>query len=326
MSRKSKPPSTSIAKPAPGSLGKALDDIGFQPLGRRIIVGSSRKQAPPDVPGWVAPVVEFISNALPRNQAGNWEHLHIGAFEIACELLIRLGCAIDNRTGAIPVAEPRLPEVIPRWDDVATVVIWVAAQAGYLGFRHFPGARSRPKSAGLARANIRAAHGCGPAHLVDEAFPAFQSLGLILGGCWTVVAEVILWRDDPKEWELDFTNDRRFRRACNVAVATVPEDIAKKIKQHAEIREEQIVEWLDLARGAPGISRNREDALKSLRFWSRHILDGIFERHWRLADGWLSPPESQRGLQLSCDPLAINMRMVFAERYLPQYPHLWRPE
>ncbi len=126
---------------------------GFQPLGRRIIVGSSRKQAPPTVPGWVAPVIEFISNALPRN-------------------------------------------------------------------------------------------------------------------------------------------DRRFLRACGVAFATLPEDTAEKIKQHAEIREEQIVEWLDLAHSAPRITRNRGDTLKSLRFWSGHILTGIFETHWRLADGWLSSTET----------------------------------
>lgn len=326
MSRRSKPQATKIGTPVPGSLGQALDDIGFQPLGRRIIVGSSRKQAPPNVPGWVAPVIEFISNALPRNEVGNWEHLHICAFQMACEMLIKLGCAIDSPTGAIPVAEPRLSEVIPRWDDVATLVIWVAAQTGYIGFRHFPGARSRPMSAGLARANIRAAHGCGPAYLEDEAFPAFQTLGLVLGGRWTEVAETILWRDCPEEWGLDFTSDRRFLRACGVAVATVPEDIAEKIKKHAEIREEQIVEWLELAHTQPGILRNRDDALKSLRFWSRHVLDGIFETHWRLADGWLSPTESQRGLQLRFDPLAMNMRMIFAERYLPKHPHLWRSE
>ncbi|MET3855367.1 hypothetical protein [Rhizobium sp. OAE497] len=300
-----------------------MEEIGFQPLGRRIGV-SSIKQAKPGVPSWLAFVVEFISNALPRDPAGNWEHLHIGAYETACELLVKLGCAIDNGTGAIPVAEPKLPEVTPRWDDVATLVVWVAAQSGYIGFRHFPGARSRPIAAGLAPANVRAAHGCGPGYLADEAFPAFQSLGLILGGSWTAVAETVLWRDNPKEWGLDFTSDRRFLRARDLAVATVPEGIAEKIKQHAEIREEQIVEWLELAHSAPGISRNRHDALKSLQFWSEHILDGIFETNWRLADGWLSPTESQRGLGLRFDPLAISMRMAFAERYLPKYPHLWR--
>lgn len=324
MPRKSKPGSTNIRKPAPGSLGEALDEVGFQPLGRRIKVGSPRKEANPAVPRWMPFVVEFVSNALPRNQAGNWEHLHIGAYEIACELLVKLGCAIDNGTGAIPIAEPQLPEVIPRWDDVATLVIWVAAQSGYIGFRHFPGARSRPISVGLAPANIRAAHGCGPAFLADEAFPAFQSLGLILGGSWTEAAEAVLWRDNPSEWGLNFTSDRRFLRARDLTVATVPEDIAEKIKQHAEIREEQIVEWLELAHRTPSISRNRHDALKSLRFWSGHILDGIFETHWRLADGWLSSAETQRGLRMRFDPLAINMRMVFAERYLPQHPHLWR--
>ncbi|AJC79814.1 hypothetical protein IE4803_CH02625 [Rhizobium etli bv. phaseoli str. IE4803] len=325
MPRKSKPPSTKIGKPAPGSLGEALDDVGFQPLGRRISVGSSRKQANPAVPGWVPFVVEFISNVLPSNQAGNWEHLHIGAYEIACELLVKLGCAVDNGTGAIPVTEPKLPEVIPRWDDVATLVVWVAAQSGLIGFRNFPGAQNRLMAVGLAQANIRASHGCGPAFLADEAFPAFQSLGLILGGRWTEAAETVLWRDDPLEWGLDFTNDRRFLRACDVAVATVPEDIAEQIERHADIREEDIAEWLELANRSPGISRNRDDALKSLHFWSGHILDGIFERHWRLGDGWLSPAESQRGLRLGFDPVAINMRMAFAKRFLPQHPFLWRP-
>jgi len=301
-----------------------LDEVGLQPLGRRINVGSSKK-ANRGVPPWLSFVVEFISIALPRDQAGNWEHLHIGAYEIACELLVKLGCAMDNGTGAIPVAEPKSPEVFPRWDDVATLVVWVAAQSGLIGYRHLPGAKNRPKSVDLERSNIRAAHGLGPAFLEGPAFPAFQSLGLILGGCWTEAAETVLWRDDPAEWELDFARDRRFLQALDVAIATLPDEIDEKIKQHAEIREEQIVEWLELAHSTPGISRTRDDALKSLRFWSEHILDGYFERHWRLADGWLSPAEAQRSLQMRFDPLAMNMRIAFAERYLPQYPHLWRP-
>jgi hypothetical protein len=317
--------STRTGKSRLKSLGKALDDIGFQPLGRRIMVSSPSTPAPSAVPRWVAPVIEFISNVLPRNQAGNWEHLDIGAYEIACELLIKLGYAIDDGSGAIPVTEPTLPEGIPRWDDVAALVVWVAAQSGLIGFRHFPGARNRPKLGRLAPSNIRAAHGCGPAYLEDEAFPAFQSLGLILGGSWTAAAETVLWRDDPAEWELGFTEDRRFLRACDIAVATVPEDIAEQIKRHAEIREEGIAEWLELANRSKERTKTRDDALKSLHLWSRLILDGIFERHWRLADGWLSPAEAQRGVQLRFDPLAMNMRMAFAERYLPGYPHLWRP-
>lgn len=306
----------------PGSLGAGLDEIGFEPLGQRIVVGKGVVAKPTPLPDWVGPVVEFLAQSLPNAPDGGWSHLSISAYEVACEALIALGHAVEVLGGAKPVAQPKLPAILPRWDDVATAVVWLSAQSGDLGYRHFPGARSGSNPTGLLRPNIRAAFGSGPAYLEPWAFPVFQSLGLILGGRWTAQAETILWRDYPDEWGIDFTENRRVVEACEAAVANVPKDIAAEIRRMATFSEQDIKEWLEIPRPHASIPKTRDDALRSLRFWSCFGVDRVFSKRWRLGEGWLSVEESKRTLYFHFDPVALHMRREFARRYMPEFPFL----
>ncbi|QFY63537.1 hypothetical protein FZ934_25175 (plasmid) [Rhizobium grahamii] len=300
-----------------------LDDAGFEPLGRRIKISDGSAVKDPLQPKWVGPVAEFLWSALPDPATGQWDHLFISVFEAACGALVGLGEAVKAADGGIErSAHPTLPATLPRWDDVATVVVSLAAQVNLLEYRHFVGARARPSPTGLRPANIRAAHGCGPAYLAPEAFGVFESLGLVLGARWTEQAETILWRDFPNEWGIDFTADRRFTVALHVALASVPDDIAERLKGSGIITEESIVEWLEVAAKHAPTTKTRDDALKSLRFWSRWNLDQIFLRRWRLNDGWLSVQEVERTLLIEHDAVSINMVSEFAAWYLPHAPFL----
>lgn len=311
-------------KPSAGSLGEALDQVGFQPLGRRIKIGGSGPQNDPEPSKWVGPVIEFLWAALPdpATQFDYSELVYFSACQAASDALIAFGQALKIAGGVEPAANPTLPALLPRWDDIAAIVIRLASQSGLLGYRHFPGSRGRPNPTGLLRPNIRAAHGTGPAYLAPEAFPVFESLGLVLGGRWTDAAETILWRDTPDEWGFDFTRDRRFTTARDVALAIVPDGVAEKIKATATITDERIEEWLEVARQHAPTAKTREDALKSLQFWNRLSLDKVFSNRWRLADGWLEGDEARRTLVIEFDPLSLNMRREFAARYLPDVPFL----
>ncbi|KQV73241.1 hypothetical protein ASC90_07525 [Rhizobium sp. Root1220] len=301
-----------------------LDEAGFQPLGRTINVSERGADRVPSPPKWVSPVAEFLWSALPDPETGQWDHLFISAFEAACGALVALGEAVKAVDGGIErSAHPTLPATLPRWDDVATVVVSLAAQVNLLEYRHFVGARARPSQTGLRPANIRAAHGCGPAYLSPEAFGVFESLGLILGARWTEQAETILWRDSPDEWGIDFTADRRFTRARDIALVRVPEDIAERLKVTGVITEESIVDWLEAAAKYAPTTKTRDDALKSLRFWSRWNLDQLFLRRWRLHDGWLSAQEAERTLLIEHDALSITMVSAFVAQYLPHAPFLF---
>lgn len=311
-------------QPSPGSLGEMLDDAGFQPLGRRIKISErdAARDSPP--PKWAGPVAEFLWSSLPDPATGQWDHLFISAFEAACGALVALGEAVKAADGGIErCAHPTLPMTLPRWDDVATVVVSLAAQVNLLEYRHFVGARARPSPTGLRPVNIRAAHGCGPAYLAPEAFGVFESLGLVLGARWTEQAETILWRDSPDEWGIDFTRDRRFTMARDTTLAGVPDDIAERLKGSGVITEESIVEWIEVAAKYAPTTKTRDDALKSLRFWSRWNLDQIFLRRWRLNDGWLSAQEVERTLLIEHDAVLINMVSEFAARYFPHAPYLF---
>jgi hypothetical protein len=310
--------------PARGTLGEALDEVGFKPLGRRIKVEKVRVVNSLSGPKWFAPVVTFLTDVLPGTR-GDWQHLHIGAYEAACELLVRLGYAVETVDGAKSVSEvKKMPEILPRWDDIATTVVCVASQSGLLEYHHFSNSRGGARPRDLSRANIRAAHGSGPAHLASHAIPVFQALGMIRDECWTGAAETILWRDLPEQWPIDFTRDDRFLHARDVAIATLPRHIADEINKVTTIQERDIVEWLELAKRHAKTPKTRQDALRSLRFWCVFGLDGIFHRRWRLDDGWLDAREEARAIYIAHDPLALNMRAAFAALYLPELPFLAR--
>lgn len=324
-----------------GSLGEVLDNAGFTPLGRRIAVGGPKRgdenRPPtagpqlkasggrlerPTAPAWTAPVIEFLADNIPGDPTVAWDHLFITAYEVGCEALAVLGQATQILGGATPLANPEIPDVLPRWDDVATAVVWIAAQSNLLGYRHFAGSWGQPSPAGHFRPNIRASHGCGPAYLAPEAFDAFRSLRLIIDGRWTEAAETILWRDDPPEWAIDFTEDERFIRACSSAVESVPADIAAEIEKIALVTDEEVS-----ARHALEVQHRPEPRTKGeirvlLEHFHRDDLDALFCRRWRLQDGWLPPDEVKRSLRLPYDPLAMEMRRAFAVRYLPHHPFL----
>lgn len=303
----------------PNTICETLNEVGFKPIGRRIIAGQMREARPRVSTEWFAPVVAFLSDVLPST-SGQWQHLHIG--DAACEALVRLGHPSLNSSGANCVSNIRIPEIPPRWDDIATIVICAAGQSGILAYRPYPGTRPLAYLSGLAPANIRAAHGSGPAYLEPRVIPAFESLGLIRGGRWTEAAETVLWRDRPTEWATDFTLDNRFVLAADLAATTVPQEIADQINKVTTIRKRDVIEWLALAELHASTPKTRQNALKSLRFWCIFELDGIFHRRWRLTDGWLDADEEKRAIYLPYDPVALNMRVAFAVRYLPELSFL----
>lgn len=265
---------------------------------------------------WTGPVIEFLANNLPGDPAIAWENLYITAYELGCEALVALGQAEEVPGGARPLAHPQLPDVLPRWDDVATAVIYLATQNGLLQYMRFASGEvddlHQPE-------NIRASNGCGPAYAAPTLLPALRSLGLVEGERWTKAAETVLWRDAPVEWEIDFTKDPRFIEASISASEKIPEDIAEHIRSLAEITEAELADWRKVT------TRQRGDKVRALveKSWS-YDLDALFYCRWRLQDGWLSSGEARRSLQIRHDALAIAMRKAFAAKCLPSFLDLAR--
>ncbi|NLS07660.1 hypothetical protein HGP14_30845 [Rhizobium sp. P32RR-XVIII] len=325
----------------PGSLGEVLDSAGFTSLGRRIMVGgpkrgdeerrptvapqpeaSSGRFERPTAPAWTAPVIEFLADNIPGDPSVAWDHLYISAYEVGCEALEALGQATQIVSGAIPLADQAIPDVLPRWDDLATAVVGVAAQSNLLGYRHFAGSRRQLSRAGRFRPNIRASHGCGPAYLAPEAFNAFRNLGLIIDGWWTEAAEAVFWRDDPVEWGMDFTRDDRFLAACSSALSNLPADIAAEIETIALVTDDEVSERYALEVQHRPQPRTKGEIRVLLENHHRYDLDALFCRRWRLQDGWLPADEVKRSLRILYDPLAMEMRRAFAARYLPHHRFL----
>lgn len=148
------------------------------------------------------------------------------------------------------------------------------------------------------------------------------NLGLVIDGRWTEAAETILWRDDPPEWAIDFTEDERFTRACSFAAERVPPDIAAEIETIALVTDDEVS-----ARYALEVQHRPEPRTKGeirvlMESFHRDDLDALFCRRWRLQDGWLPPDEVRRSLRVLYDPLAMEMRRAFAALYLPHCPFL----
>lgn len=212
------------------------------------------------------------------------------AYEIGCEALAALGYAHKTEGGAVPRGSPALPEVLPRSDDVAVAVLYLAAQNGLI--RYLPPGADTQSSSGLP-AMISPAHGLGLAHADSEAASVLEALGLIKGGKWTKAAETVLWRDSPEEWSIDFVNDIRFIEAASDACERMPSSVREDIERVVEANE------------------------GDLRGPRRYDLDDLFFRLWRLDDGWLSPTETKRALAIFHDPLAIAIRRAVMSRVFP---------
>ncbi|MDX1000804.1 hypothetical protein GOE08_06885 [Sinorhizobium medicae] len=283
------------------------------------------------VPPWVAPVIKLISDNLPGNSKTGWYHEFLTAYQIGCETLVALGQAEDTTDGATPRVNPTLPAILPRRDDVAVAVIFLAAQNGLITFLS-PGEDEPKHLIGKGFESLhQSADNKWAACSHPEVTNILRLLGVLDGVEWTEAAETVLWRDSPNEWRIDFTNNPRFIKAVNDACNRMPDRIRDAIERFSRITDE------DIAVYTSGSSREdkedcksvirlrpqtREQAISTILWIRRFDFDELFYKFWRIDDGWLSPDEARRALEIFHDPLAIAVRKRVAVRLYPHFPHL----
>ncbi|WP_458393402.1 hypothetical protein [Rhizobium brockwellii] len=289
---------------------------------------------------WAADVVDFLSRNLPRNdEEDGWDHMFLTAYQIGCEALAALGQADEISGGAIPRKNARLPDELPRWDDLCVSVLQLAAQQRLLSCRRPDGSLPLLTGSWVVRRiveppppppNIVAANGLGPAFATPEALSVLRALGLLTEGRWTEIAETVFWRDWPEEWDMDFHSDPRFSDAVEQALATIPADIRVEMDKLVTITDTDVTAAVKRSASAVEESRAKygpnasigqpdtpEQARRGLEFLRRAELDWLFFRHWRLADGWLAPKEASKALEIFHDDLAIAVRRAVAKRLYP---------
>ncbi len=291
--------------------------------------GSPGKTGEPPPSLWLGPVIEFLSNNLPGSRETGWEHDFITSYQIGCETLVALGQADETAYGAVARANP-LPAVLPRWDDLATAVVFLAAENGLITFlsdREGQAQRPEAKVEALQEPN----RGMWAARSTPEVTSVLRSLGLLDGNEWTARSETILWRDSPAEWRIDFESDPRFIQAVEDACEHMPDSIRAEVERIAQITDEAIAAY-----SAGGADQDEDDSQSVMRLppktpeqvrdtirWTRqHDFDELFYKFWRIDEGWLSPDEADRALEIFNDPLAIAMRKAVAVRLFPHWPHL----
>jgi hypothetical protein len=291
--------------------------------------------------GWAADIVDFLSRNLPRgDEEEGWDHMFLTAYQIGCEALAALGQADETSGGAIPRKNARLPDELPRWDDLCVAVLRLAAQQRLLSYRRPDGSVPLPTGGWLIHRigaspppspNIGAANGLGPAFATPEVLSTLQALGLLAEGHWTEIAETVFWRDWPEEWEMGFISDPRFSAAVEQALTTIPADIRAEMDEFVTITDVQVAATMQRSAAAVEESRAKygpnaniinssdtpERARGSLEFIVRHELDWLFFRRWRLTDGWLTPKDAGKALEIFHDDLAIAMRCAVIKRLYP---------
>ncbi|WP_427146123.1 DUF2442 domain-containing protein [Rhizobium leguminosarum] len=286
------------------------------------------EKPPPAV--WIGQVIEFLSSNLPGDREFGWQHDFVTAYQIACETLIVLGQAEETAHGAMPRNDPELPDTLPRWDDLATAVVYLAAQNGLITFLA-PGEATQSELLGAGFGGSRQpGREMWAARASPEVTSVFRALGLLDGNGWTAESETILWRENPAEWRIDFKNDPRFIRALDDACEHMPESIRAEVDGIAQITDEAIAVHSDRGidpseEGSESVMRlppkTTEQVKASIRRIRRHDLDELFYKFWRIDEGWLSPEEAKRALEIFNDPLAIAMRKAVAGRLYPHWPH-----
>lgn len=298
------------------------------------------------VQGWAEPVVAYLRATLPREDETSavesrlgWSHMFSTAYQISCMGLIALGEATEQDWGATPRTPPVRPTVLPRWDDVTVAVLWLAEQQSQLQWRPPDGSVPSKRSGQYvihainlpapARPTIAAAHGCHPARASAEVMEVLSALGLVTGGAWTKAAEQVLWRCGARASALTAETDPRFAAAIETCIATMPPDVRAGLAQLATISEAKIAaerdrwkaQMADFAARRPGISAqaspNDEGHRRSLAFRRINDADWLFFRRWRLPDGWLSPADATRALEVFHDPLATAMRRAVVNHLYP---------
>ncbi|WP_258551973.1 hypothetical protein [Paracoccus versutus] len=285
-------------------------------------------------------MIRFIEANLPTldRKGGEWDHMFTTPYQFGCEALIALGQAEETGRGARPLAHPRLPDILPRWDDICVTVLSLAHQRGQLSYRLPDGCESpeaaawwgRRAGAVLPPPNIMAAHRLGPAWAALQVLSVFRALGLVGSGQWAAAAEPLLWREEPPEWGLDIAADPRFQLALERAVIEMPADIRHELDRLVTITEADMTEGLIRReahqkglRTEHGANRviclplTRESVRQGLIFLRIHDLDWLFFSNWRLSDGWLSPSERKRAMEIFHDSLAIRMRRAVVRQLYP---------
>ena len=289
-------------------------------------------------------VVAFVHAAWPVQVEGDtprrgWYDMASTSYQIACMALVALGEAEKTEWGAIPQLEPRLPAVLPFWEDIAVAVLRLAQQQNLLTYRQMDGSLPPPRGGGfvvrriggppLPPPNILAGPGSEPAWAAEMVIPALEVVGLVRDGRWTAEAETVLWRGMPVAWGLRFEIDMRFMAAIESALATVPAAVRDEIDRLMRIsvaavaacmaQSERAHEELAIRFGRPSPtgSYTTEQARRSLLFRRENDLDWVFFRHWRLGRGWLDEDQSRRRLEIFHDGLAIAMRKAVVARLYP---------
>jgi hypothetical protein len=292
---------------------------------------------------WTANVIDFLSRHLLGSRAqGGWQHSFMTPYQIGCEALVALGQADETVTGATPRRDARLPDELPRWDDLCVSVLYLAAQNSLISYR-LPDRdvplsesdRNISPTKSLPLPNIAAAEGLGPAYATPEVLSVLQALGLLAEGHWSKAAETVLWREQPMEWRMDVESDPRFTHAVEQALATIPADIGVKMDKLVTITDADVTAWLtqvtlweeeQRAKAGPKVSVGTpikpEQARRSLELKCGGDLDWLFFRRWRLADGWLAPKEASKALGIFHDPLAVAMRRAVTKRRYPDLTFL----
>jgi len=227
----------------------------------------------------IQPVATFLAQSMttaPCVGGTELDHACISAFEMATEALIALGWAKDIPRGAVLLARPVQPEIMPRWDDICVIVLKVSDQSMTLGFHESK----------MKKSTICPAFGFAGADADSETCNVLQLLNLVHGNQWTGRAETILWRNLPYECPVDFSSDPRFHAAVDHAIASMPADI------EAEIRD---------------LLADPADLLKE------HKLNWLLFERWRLGDGWLIDDSGGKALDVFHDDLALSVSAEVAK-------------
>ncbi|MEM1160344.1 MAG: hypothetical protein AAGJ28_05380 [Pseudomonadota bacterium] len=97
-----------------------------------------------DTPDWTEPVIAFLREAIPVREPGRWDHLFGSAFQMGVMAQAGLGQVRETTRGAIALPDPKLPERLPRWDDLCCAVLGLFLQQGAIEYRNRDGTRYEP--------------------------------------------------------------------------------------------------------------------------------------------------------------------------------------
>ncbi|WP_245441461.1 hypothetical protein [Rhizobium phaseoli] len=285
---------------------------------------------------WPSAVIEFLKESLPVDSRSplRWSDDSMTAYQLGCDALVALGQAERFGPGALAKDCPKLPEILPRWDDICVTVLGLAD----VRFLH-PGAPTPPgryhPAGTVPDARIAAYKTADAAQASTDILPLLAILGLTENGRWTRASETIHWRD-ADGWKPSNLEDVRFVEAVKIACETMPDDIEDEMDRLVTITDDDVeksatrIRDIRDANYANAKRRGQEVAppeivppeieLAHARASVEHsrsgTLDWLFYRRWRLSEGWLSDEETRRALEIFHDPLAENMRRaVISERY-----------